>query len=687
MYLRVVLRRCLGLFLLLGLPVDGMAAERYTPNELLSMSVEELMNVKVTTLSKREEKYMGTAGAVFIITSDDIRRSGARSIPDALRLSPGLQVSQTNMNQWQIGIRGQSDFFTDLLLVMVDGRPIYTTTFSGVWWGVQNYPLEDIKRIEIVRGPGGAIWGSNAVNGVINIITKTAGQSPGLRITAGGGTEDKGFGNISYGSHSGHVDYRIYAMNELRDGGLVPNYGYIGYKAGANAPDFRRLNQNGFRMDWQADALTKVTLHGDAYQVKTGVVNFWTPNVSTNPVGLTEVYTGLNEFAGRNLVLRMEKEISPDITLKSQLIYDQYKIHSQFLREQKDTYDADLQFDFADVMNQNISVGMDLRRMISHFNNTPQFKMPSRKTAITSFFVNDELKLFDGLVRIIGGVKTERNSYTKWISQPSVRAVISDDNWALWSSVAKSVRTPNDMENGLRWNLRATSGPVTPTNPTGKYLLQQVGNGSAKAEAVLTYEVGGRLRPDEKSLIEITAFQIQYRGVLDTWQDKKNAANPFVVNGIMPEYLTNVLNGRGDGIEANFRYQPQLWMTLKGSYTYLHQVYSAYPISDGETKWTVKTNIGQDPRHRFHVGVSLNPAENIEFDTNLYYTGSFREGDISKYHRLDMRLAWRPIKNLELTLVGQDMLRSSYQSNNDSIMGLSSRIQQRYYAQATYTIE
>jgi len=176
------------------------AADRASVDELLTMKIEDLVNVKVTTLSKREQKYMSTAGAVFVISNDDIRRSGARSIPEALRLAPGLQVSQSNMNEYQIGIRGQTDFFTDLLLVMVDGRPIYTTTFSGVWWVTQNYPLEDIDRIEIVRGPGGAIWGSNAVNGVINILTKKAGDKPGLRISGGGGTEDKQFANISYSS-------------------------------------------------------------------------------------------------------------------------------------------------------------------------------------------------------------------------------------------------------------------------------------------------------------------------------------------------------------------------------------------------------------------------------------------------------------------------------------------------------
>jgi len=252
------------------------AADHHSMGDLLNMSIEDLVNVKVTSLSKREEKYMSTAGAVFVISNDDIRRSGARSIPDALRLAPGLQVSQTNMNQFQIGIRGQTDFFTDLLLVMVDGRPIYTTTFSGVWWVAQNYPLEDIERIEVVRGPGGAIWGSNAVNGVINIITKDASSSRGFRISGGGGTEDKGFGNISYGSKFKDVNYRLYGMDEVRDSGLIdPSSATVAaFLKGKGSPDYRRMNQQGFRLDWDANDTTNMTLHGDIYRVTTGVANY-----------------------------------------------------------------------------------------------------------------------------------------------------------------------------------------------------------------------------------------------------------------------------------------------------------------------------------------------------------------------------------------------------------------------------
>jgi len=647
------------------------ASERYSVDDLLSMSVEDLVNVKVTSLSKREEKYMSTAGAVFVISNDDIRRSGARSIPEALRLAPGLQVSQTNMNQYQIGIRGQTDFFTDLLLVMVDNRPIYTTTFSGVWWVAQNYPLEDIERIEVVRGSGGAIWGSNAVNGVINIITKNAGASQGLRISGGGGNEDKGFGNISYASSIGKLDYRVYGMDEVRDGGIADRTNAVLIKD-QSSPDFRRMNQQGFRLDWEPNDTTQMSLHGDVYRVTTGVSGYWMPIVTT-PAQPVEEYIGENHFTGKNVVLRMEKELAFDITLKGQLLYDQSTIDTKVIHEKKETFDSDFQVDVADVLNQNISLGVNVRKLRSRYDNTPQFQMPSRMTGLTSFFLNDELSLLDGHLRIIGGVKIERNSYTKWINQPSIRAIASNDNWALWVAASRAARTPNDMENGLRWDLRRTAGKV----------LTQVGDGRAQTEKVTSYEAGVRVRPSKDSLIELTAFRIFYKGVLDTWQDR-SATNPYIINGIVPEYLTNVLNGKGDGVEANFRYQPVEWMTFKGSYTYLHQNYIDYPIQDAETIWTVRSNKGQDPRSRFHIGASLNPLKNVEFDTNFYFTGPFREGDVRGYHQLDMRVAWKPIKEFEISFVGQDMLKSSYKSNTESIMGFESRIQQSYYLMGVY---
>lgn len=676
MHYALIYKLLLPVMATIGLSTTAIA-ERYSADDLLSMNLEELANVKVTTLSKREETYMETAGAVFVITRDDIRRSGVRSIPDALRLAPGLQVSQTNANQYQIGIRGQTDFWTDLLLVMVDGRPIYNTTFSGVWWVAQNYPLEEIERIEIVRGPGGAIWGSNAVNGVINIITREAGASKGLRITAGAGSEETGFGNISFGASSGNVDYRVYAMQETRDGGLSQN-------GRDDMPDFRRMKQQGFRLDWKVDNSTKVSVHADAYQIHSGQYGYWMPDPTVGNA-TNSVTDSLNAFSGKNLVFRLEQEIVRDIDFKGQLFYDQYKVNTLIIREKKETFDADFQLDFSDVLNQNISVGTNIRRLRSHFNNTPQFQMPTRTTGLTSFFINDELSLWGGMFRIIGGLKMEKNSYTKWEPQPTIRTIVSDDNWALWASASKAARTPNDMENGLLWNRKASGWCPAPTavTPGSACIVQQTGDGRAQTEHVKSYEIGARIRPTEKSLIEVTAFKTIYKGVLDTWQDKSNWPTN-VATGITHEYLTNVLNGKGDGVEANFRFDMYDQLTLKGSYTYLHQTYEDSPLRDGETKWTVLSNKFQDPRSRFHLGISWNPLSSVEFDTNVYFNGPFRDGNVKGNHRLDMRVGIKPMDGLEISIVAQDMMNFKHLENENNSIQYATQQQQRWYAKVTY---
>lgn len=231
------------------------------------------------------------------------------------------------------------------------------------------------------------------------------------------------------------------------------------------------------------------------------------------------------------------------------------------------------------------------------------------------------------------------------------------------------------MENGGVWNVKTTGAMP--------FLLRVLGDGSVATERVVTYEAGGRLRPTERSLVELTAFKIFYRGIPDT---HAAAASAFVDGGIVvvPVNLINMLNGKGDGVEANFRYQPRGWLTLKGSYTYLHQYYDDWPIRDAESRSTVRSTKGQDPANRFHLGLSVDPGSRLEFDMNLYFTGPFRQGAIEEHHRLDARLGWKPVENLEISLAGQDLLRYSHRENTDNSMEYSTMIQQRWYLSLTY---
>jgi len=339
-------------------------------------------------------------------------------------------------------------------------------------------------------------------------------------------------------------------------------------------------------------------------------------------------------------------------------------------------FDGDLQIDIADLWRQNISVGANIRQFKSRYYNTPQLQMPNRRTSLHSFFINDELSMFDGIFRITAGAKMERNSYTGWEYQPNIRAIVSNDEWALWASVSRAARTPNDIENGGTWNVK-TTGALP-------FLIRVIGNGRVRSEHVTAYEAGARWRPSEQSLIELTAFKLFYKGVPDT---HAAIASAFIDHGsvVIPVNLINMLNGKGNGIEANFLYQPFSWLSLKGSYTYLHQNYVDLPIKDAETRATVRSTIGQDPTNRFHIGISMDPVESVEFDANLYFSGPFRNGNIQGHHRLDMRLGWKPLKDLEISVAGQDMLRASHFENTNNSMAWASMIQQRYYGMVTYT--
>jgi len=644
------------------------------------MDIKDLMNVKFTTLSKREETYMSTAGAVFVISSDDIRRSGMRNIPDLLRMVPGLQVSQSNMNQFVVGSRGQTDFWSDLLLVMVDGRPVYSTTFSGVWWVAQNYPLEEIEQIEVVRGPGGALWGSNATNGVINIITRHAGTSPGLRISSGAGTEDKGFGNISYASNNGNLDYRLYGMSEYRDGGLSTGSS-ANYPIGTDMPDSRHMNQQGFRLDWDAAATTKITLHGDAYHMQMGQTGYWVPTIT--PGQGTAQYTGSNHLRGQNLVFNQESELTPAIKFKTQLFYDQTKVDTLLFHENKVTVNGDLQIDLSDVWGQDISLGSGVRNVKNTYANTPQLQLQDRTTKLYTFFINDELSFLDAHMRLIGGLKMEQNSYTRWENQPSVRAVYADETWALWTAASRSVRIPNDSEKSALWNIQTVNNPAAPALPI---LARTIGNGQVTTEKVTTYEIGGRMRPTEQCLVEATLFKTYYKGVPESYS---RPAAMFIDKGIpvLPVYITNLLNGEGHGAELNFRYQPQYRVKLKGSYTYLQQQYYARSAPDAATLAAARKIKSLDPAHRFHAGASFNVSSNVEFDANYYFTGSFREGSVPANRRLDLRLGWKPEAGLEISLAGQNLLQARHQENLDNARAYASFIQRRYYLQASYHLD
>ncbi len=656
--------------ILLCMAVSAYAEEYAQTDVLLDMDMQQLMNVTVTSAGKRNEKYYSTAAAVYVISNDDIRRSGAMSIPEALRLAPGVEVQQPNANQFAVSIRGHNDVFSDKLLVLMDGRALYSPTFSGVWWLVQNYPLEDIDHIEVIRGPAGAVWGSNAVNGVINIITKHARNTQGFMLSGGAGTEEKGFGTLRYGWNSEQANYRAYAMIENRDGGIYdPAVANIwAMKPGADTPDYRKLGQAGFRMDWNASHLTQVSLIGNTYRVKEGAFGYLARAGVSNTPFITN-----NNYSGSNMLLHLDHEVLRDTQLSAQVYVDRSRMEVALLSETRDTLDAELQLDLPEFFRQSISVGGGYRLSRADITNSSVLQLADATNVLYSLFVQDDITLIRDRLKLTAGLKAEHNQYTGWEMQPSLRAIYTADQWGLWAAASRALRMPNMVENGQTLDVKAGPG----------YVARLIGDGRMRPEQVTAYEVGLRLHPHDDLLFQATAFKMFYKGVADTHLD--NAA-AFVENTylVVPIYMTNVLDGNAQGIELDLTWQAKTWIKLKGSYTHLRSHYQPAPINDAETRYSAYVLREQTPENRYHIGASINPGYDIELDLNFSHWDRFKRDRVARYNRLDARIGWKPVDGVELSLVGKNLLQATHKEDLESTLEASTLQQQSYLFKATY---
>ena len=343
-------------------PTFILAQNIFGEEDLTSLSLEDLMNINVTSVSKRPQKLIDAASAIYVITQEDIRRSGATNIPDALRRVPGIQVAHINMNTWAITSRGLNSFLSNKLLVLIDGRSVYTPLFSGVYWDVQDTLLEDIDRIEVIRGPGASLWGDNAVNGVINIITKQARDTQGGLLSTGYGNEQQGFGNLRYGNKIGNDAYfRVYSKYFNRDNAVDAS--------GRKANDSWYALRGGFRIDWDVNKKDSLTVQGDIYGSKFG------ETVAT--VSLTSPFSNTinddSEFAGYNVLTRWKHMFSESSNFELQLYYDRTERESITLREDRDTYDFDFQHRFKSGERHDVVWGLGYRLTHDNIRNSFDF--------------------------------------------------------------------------------------------------------------------------------------------------------------------------------------------------------------------------------------------------------------------------------------------------------------------------
>jgi iron complex outermembrane receptor protein len=607
--------------LLLVLSASTVTAQRskiLSTAELKRLSVDELINIEVTSVSRMPQKLTEVASALQVITGAEIQRSGATNIPDALRLLSNLQVSQLNSNAWIISSRGFNTIFANKLLVMIDGRSVYTPLFGGVIWELQNLVLEDVDRIEVVSGPGGTLWGANAVNGVINIITKKAKETQGTYISASAGTFLRNMAEIRHGGKIGpKMFYRVYGQHFNRRSSFLPN--------GNESTDSWGMTQAGFRLDWTGTLVNEYTVQGDFYG---GSRN--TPGFHSNS-------------NGQNILARWNHVISPRSNFSLQLYYDRYfrdDVPSNGSDKMK-TYDIDFQYSFPAGQRQNLLVGLSYRLAQDEaVYTTPNLGiLPPKKDLVRySGFIQDEIRLLDSLKLTIG-TKLQKHFYAGFALQPSARLAWTFRNRStLWTAVSRALR------NASRFDVDFYL-PVAPQPPS---VASVAGGPNFVSEKLVAYELGYRVQPSNYASFSAAVFYNVYDDVYSVEPDP----------GTLTYRIQNGSEGRSWGIELSGGCQVTNFWKLRGGYTFFRKDLRSKPGHTFNPDY-----LGNDAENQFTWQSILDISSKWHFDISGRYVdhlpATIATPAVKGYAEMDLRLAV-DLKRFEIAVVGQNLLHDRH---------------------------
>ncbi len=610
------------------------------PSELKSFSIEELMEVDVTSVSRRSERVSQAAAAVTVITSEDIRRSGVTNLPEALRLANALHVARFDSRTWAISARGFNISTANKLLVLIDGRSVYTPLFSGVFWDVQDVPLEDVDRIEVIRGPNATLWGANAVNGVINIITKSARQTQKGLVSGGAGNEEHGFGTLRYGGRIGERTwYRVYGKHRSVDA--------LALASGGSAEDPLRMTQGGFRVDGERSDRDSFTLQGDVYQGQIG-----------------ELVRADTDVDGGNLLGRWTRRFSETSRLDLQVYWDRThrRVPTQF-EERRDTWDVELQhhLPLGAGGRHDLVWGLGYRVSSDEVASTPVLTWVPGERSLDLFtaFAQDEISLIPDRLRLTLGARVESHEIAGTEVLPTVRMAWTPDGTdrqVLWGAVSRAVRAPTRIDEDVRF----LSGPVV--------VLQ--GNPDFDFEAVVAYELGYRLQPSAATSLDLATFY----NVYDDLRSQERPASGAPI----PVTLGNELNADAWGAELRFNVQAASWWRLYSSYTSFQKDLSLDP---GSTDPAGGVSEGNDPENRLALRSYMDLPGRLELDAWLRYVDRLPQPHVSSYTELDLRLGWRATGRLELSLVGQNLLHDQHAEFSTAV---PKEVERSFYGKATW---
>jgi iron complex outermembrane receptor protein len=660
-----------------GAPAD--AAEEQP--DLGSMSLGELMQLEVTSVSRQPEELLDAPAAISVLTREEIRRSGCTTLPDLLRLVPGVQVGQTNSSTWSVSVRGFAGRFSAKLLVLIDGRSVYSPLFSGVYWEVQDLPLDEIERIEVIRGPGATLWGANAVNGVINIITRRTVDSQGGFVQVGTGKADRALASARYGAGLGpDAHFRTWA----RYSGRNPTQSASGEDL-ADRWDFGRA---GFRADWDRAPYRQVSVEGAYHRGEQGT-RWELPSFTEPYLAVRNTKTALS---GGHLLTKWQQRFSGSSEMSLQLYFDRDNREDSVYGEHRSTYDLDLQHRFDLHPRLGVIWGGGYRRAEMRFVSSDHFSMRDGKSLdsrdLRSGFVQADLEAIPRRLQITGGVKLEHQGQLGLEAQPSTRFLWRiGPRHAVWGALSRAVRTPSIAEQRAGAWLR-TVPPGDPLNPNPlPVVVMMEGSGEFASEVMVAWETGYRTRPTDALLLDATVFLMKHdriRGFV--------AGAPSIVPGAPPEVpthlslpiaLANILAGEARGVELASDWYARRWLRVRAAYSYLDMRPIGRGTGDAGMTGGIaeRTNVWKgSPAHQAWLWASLSPGRAWDLDLTGRYVSGIPTLGVHAYAVLDARLAWRPSAPLEISVAGRNLGPVSHEEFFSEFNRASTAIKPTVYA-------
>lgn len=599
------------------------------------------MQIRVTSVSKKEQPISKTGAAIFVITQDDIRASGATNIPDLLRMVPGVNVARITANTWAISIRGFNARYSDKVLVLIDGRSVYAPSFSGVYWDQQDVPLEDIDRIEVIRGPGGSTWGANAMNGVVNIITKSAKTTKGGLIRTGAGSERTADELLQFGGDIGSKGaYRVF--------GNYFNVENSSFPDGARAADGWRGLHGGFRSDWDLSNRDALTVQGDLYETGEGQT---LTTLLSNHLPDTVTFNDPVTVGSGDVLGRWTRTLPNGSDMQLQIYYDRFNRVDQTIDESLATFDVDFQHRFSWGARQEIVWGLGYRVM----NDTLtagydcSFYPPHRTDSLYSSFLEDEIKLTSSVALTLGS-KFEHNAYSGFETEPGIRLTWTpDQRQALWMAVSRPIREPSRQDFGISYDVT-----TLPLDGGGFGLIKVVGSPQTTAEVMLDYEVGYRSQVNKRLSIDLATF----RSIYDNLETTEPGTPYFVDNPgpshvVFPQVLNNKAYARSYGAEVFATLNVTRRWRLSPGFSVVHLDVATDPASQDSSAQAVESD---RPKYQVQLQSQLRLRRRWDWDTSVYYVGALEGGSLPGYTRLDTRIGWRVGERMEVSVGGQNLL-------------------------------